>query len=81
MKRAAVTALLMFIQFGLVTLNFRYIAQGHYLGAVLTDILIASLGWSLLKRVASADTTSERIGYVIGAALGSPLGIYLTQHS
>jgi len=80
MRRAVVTAALMFIQFGVVTLNFRFIAQGHYIGAVVTDALIATLGWSLLRRVASADTTSERIGYIIGAALGSPLGIWLTKH-
>jgi len=80
MRRAVVTAVLMFIQFGVVTLNFRFIAQGHYIGAIATDALIAALGWSLLRRVASADTTSERIGYIIGAALGSPLGIWLTKH-
>jgi hypothetical protein len=78
-KRAALTAVLMFVQFGLVTLNFRFIAQAHYVGAVVTDIAIATLGWTLTKRVASADTSSERVGYIVGAALGSPLGIFLTR--
>lgn len=69
---------LMWVQFVLLSANFRYLAQANYVGAVLTDMAIAFIGWTLMKRVQEATSWRERVGYVIGAALGSATGIYFT---
>lgn len=78
MRAAAMLATMMVVQFALLTMNYRFIAHSNYVGAVATDAAIAALGWSILKRVQEATSWHERTGYVIGAALGSVIGIWLT---
>lgn len=70
---------LVWVQFLVLTINFRMIALGHIPGAVITDGIIAFLGWTLVKRIAEATTVPERCGYIIGAMLGSVSGILITR--
>lgn len=78
MRRFTTFLGLMFVQFALLAANFRFVAQAHYVGAVGTDIAIATLGWTITKRIVDATSWVDRAGYVAGAACGSMLGIWLT---
>jgi hypothetical protein len=79
MTRAALLLVLMWLNFALLTANFRAIAQARYVAAILTDVAIAICGWTLFRLIAESQHGVERVAYVIGAALGSATGIYLTR--
>ncbi len=65
-------------QYVLLVANIRYVAQGRIGPTVATDALIAVAGWYLIQWVAAAKTWQERVGYVVGAMVGSAAGILWT---
>lgn len=69
---------LMCLNYGLNAVSFRFVAKGSYLGVAVADAAIASVGFTLLRSVASAETWQERAGYIVGGVVGSMLGIWLT---
>ncbi len=71
---------LQFVNYGLIAMSIRYLTAGSYVGLGITDGLIAFWGFSIIQRVASADTRLERGGYVIGGICGSLLGLWLTRN-
>lgn len=79
MTRAALLLIAIWLQYALITVNFRAIAQARYQAAVLTDLAIACCGWTLFKLIAQSTGFLEQAGYLLGAALGSFTGIYLTR--
>jgi hypothetical protein len=67
------------VSYGLLCINFRAVAQAHYLWASLSDFAIATLGYFVLKHLAtSASTVHQWLGYAFGGVAGSILGIYLS---
>jgi ABC-type nitrate/sulfonate/bicarbonate transport system permease component len=75
--------LLMFIiqvtSYSLLCINFRAVAQAHYFWASLSDFAIATLGYFVLKHLAtSASTVHQWLGYALGGVVGSLLGIWLS---
>ena len=65
--------------YGLLCINFRAVAQAHYLWASLSDFTIATLNYFVLKHLAtSASTTHQWLGYALGGVAGSIFGIYLS---
>jgi hypothetical protein len=80
MTRALYLAALVTLQMGLITANYRAIAQARYVAAVVTEILTAILAYTLIQEVSASTALLDRIGYVAGATLGAVLGIYLTRH-
>lgn len=79
MRSAALLFTLMWVNFALLTANFRAIAQARYVAAVLTDVAIAICGWTVFRLIAESTAPLDRFGYVAGAALGSASGIWLTR--
>jgi hypothetical protein len=77
-KTAARLAGLMALNFTLIALNFRYLAVRSYIGAIATDVLIAYFGFTLFKRTQAAEGWRDRLGYVLGASVGSAIAIWLT---
>lgn len=71
-------AVIQFCSYFLLTLNYRAVAEVNYLGTLWSDILIALLTFSSIKRVAAAETHAERIGYVIGGILGAQVALFLS---
>jgi hypothetical protein len=60
-------------------MNFRAVAGAHYHEAALTDFLIASMNFFVIKKIAqSTDTFYQWVGYVVGSVIGSYVGIYLS---
>jgi hypothetical protein len=78
--RALTLGLLVWVQFILVTVNYRAIAQARYIATGVTDFLIAGLGFTLFKLIQEATSPMEVLGYSIGAVLGGISGIWLTKH-
>jgi hypothetical protein len=77
--RALVLLLLVWFQYGIVTVNYRAIAQARYVAAALTDLVIAGCGFTLFKLIADSRTSLDIVGYCVGAMLGGVTGIYLTR--
>jgi len=71
---------MMFLQWGILTVNFRAVAQGSYFWVGLADILTAALGFTILKKVQEAKTWFEMACYTVGGTLGSQVALVLCLH-
>ena len=78
-KEAAILAVIQIILYSILCINFRAVAEAHYHEAALTDFLIASMNFFVIKKIAqSTDTFYQWVGYVVGSVIGSYIGIYLS---
>lgn len=79
-NREAVT--LFFIQiilFSVLCVNFRAISQAHYHTAAISDFIVATLQFFVIKKIANAEeSTKHWFGYTLGSVVGSYLGIYIS---
>ena len=66
LRSAVVLGFLMFLNYGLNAISFRMLARGSYLGVASTDALIAWWGFTMVKRIGDAQSTSEKVGYTVG---------------
>ncbi len=79
-KNALVLAALMFVNYGLNAVSFRFIQHTSYVGVGVTDAVIAWYGFTMVQNIGKADTTLEKVGYTIGGIVGSILGLWLMVH-
>jgi hypothetical protein len=62
------------------TINLIATAQMNYLWTIVTDIAIALLGFTAIKKIAEkGDGIPKLIGFTTGAVTGSVLGIYVSK--
>jgi hypothetical protein len=80
MKRAAAMFALNFVLYLFLVWNYRAVAQARYGDAAASDMLIAMLGFTAVKRIAEATTLGERVGYILGGGAAAVVGIWLTVH-
>lgn len=80
MREFATFFAMMFFNYLLLCLNYRYVAKGSYVGTAWTDASIAALGFTVIQQVATAQTWVARAGYIFGGVLGAQLGLWLTRH-
>ena len=67
------------ILFSVLCVNFRAIASAHYHTAAISDFIIASLQFFVIKKIADSDDSVKHwIGYTLGSVVGSYLGIYIS---
>jgi len=83
MKQKVKEALLLFIiqvfLYGLLCINYRAISLIAYHQAAVTDFIIASMNFFVIKRIAqSTESLHQWIGYALGSIAGSYVGIYLS---
>lgn len=78
-RNALVLTALMTANYGLIAVSFRMLAKGSYLGVGLSDGLIAWWGFTTTKRIQTAETRLEKVGYAVGGVVGSLIGLRLTQ--
>jgi len=65
--------------YSLLCINYRAVAQAHYFWASISDFAIATLGYFVIKRIATSDNTLHQwLGYALGGVVGSIFGIYLS---
>ena len=68
------------LSFAIITINYRAVAQASYLWSILTDLIVASLSYFVVKRIAkSKDSTCQWAGFAIGSAIGTAIGIWLSK--
>jgi hypothetical protein len=79
MKRFCLFFAMQFVAYGLVTWNFRAIGKGWIGNVVLSDLLIAAIGFTLISKVAEAKDRAARFGYIAGGAAGSAASVLLTK--
>jgi hypothetical protein len=78
-KEAITLGVIQIILYSILCINFRAVAEAHYHEAALTDFLVASMNFFIIRKIAqSTDALHQWIGYVTGSVIGSYLGIYLS---
>jgi hypothetical protein len=60
--------------------NFRAVAQARIVDSVISDIILASMSFTIVKRIGDAKTKAERVGYILGGAVASALGIIISHY-
>lgn len=71
--------LMQLILYGLLCINFRAVALADYHEAAISDFIIASMNFFVIKKIASTtDSLHQWIGYSVGSLVGSYLGIYIS---
>jgi hypothetical protein len=79
LKEAITLGVIQIVLYSILCMNFRAVAGAHYHEAALTDFLIASMNFFVIKKIAqSTDTFYQWVGYVVGSVIGSYIGIYLS---
>jgi hypothetical protein len=79
LKEAIILGVIQIVLYSILCMNFRAVAEAHYHEAALTDFLIASMNFFVIKKIAqSTDTFYQWVGYVVGSVIGSYVGIYLS---
>lgn len=80
MRTFVVFFALQFTLYLLVTLNIRAIAQARSVWTILTGTLISAAQFWIIRKVGtSADNSIAWLGFVVGGAVGSFLGIWLSK--
>jgi hypothetical protein len=74
---------LFFIQitsYSILCVNYRAVADAHYHTAALSDFLIASMSFFVIRKIAqSTDAIHQWAGYALGSVIGSYLGIWVSS--
>ena len=77
-KEAIILGVIQIVLYSILCMNFRAVAEAHYHEAALTDFLVASMNFFVIRKIAqSTDAFHQWVGYVTGSVIGSDVGIYL----
>jgi hypothetical protein len=80
-KEALILFIAQMLSFSIIAINYRAVAQANYLWSILTDIIVASLSYFVVRRIAKSNCSSiaQWIGFTIGSATGTAIGIWLSK--
>lgn len=78
-RRAAIGAALQFVNYVLLTINYRAIAHEHYAFAGVTALTVSLLGGFAIKRLVKDETPWTIVGMAVGGGLADMVGIWLTR--
>lgn len=63
----------------LLVLNYRSVSQMNYLATVISDFVIASFNFFVIRKIAkSQDSFHQWLGYAVGGAIGGVLGLWIS---
>ena len=71
-------AALVFVQYGLLASDIRFVASANYLGVALANICIAINTWYLTRGIIEARRAIDRVCFVVGGTAGALLAVLLT---
>ncbi len=76
--------ILFFIQivgYALLCINYRAVGRGEYVTSAISDFMIASLTFFVIKKIADDESKSVLLwlGYALGSIVGSVLGIWISK--
>lgn len=78
-RDAAVMFCIQVVAYLLATLNFRVVQTGSYSGVAVTDALLATFGFLVVRRVARSEEAWHLwLGYMLGGVVGGVLGLALS---
>jgi len=67
------------LNYTLLVVNYRAVAQANYFWSALTDFTIASFSFFVIKKIAKSDDSLHLwLGYALGGLAGSILGIWVS---
>lgn len=79
LKEATLLFCIQICSYSLLCVNYRAVAQTQYHVAALTDFMLASMSFFIIRKIArSEDALHQWVGYVLGSVAGSYLGIYVS---
>jgi uncharacterized membrane protein YfcA len=68
------------VSYALMCINYRAVAQAHYMQSAISDFMISSLSFFVIKKIAHGqDNFHQWAGYATGSVIGSFVGIYLSK--
>jgi len=63
----------------LLVLNYRSVSQMNYMATVISDFIIASFNFFVIRKIAkSQDSFHQWLGYAVGGAIGGVLGLWIS---
>ena len=69
------------LSFAIITINYRAVAQASYAWSALTDLIVAGLSYFVVKKIAKSENTiCQWVGFAVGSAIGTIVGIWLSIH-
>lgn len=78
-KDSFILFIIQLVNYALLVINFRAVAQANYLWSALTDFTIASFSFFVIKKIAkSEDSFHLWLGYAMGGLVGSVVGIWIS---
>lgn len=78
-RSSAILFGLMMANYLLNAVSFRMLARGSYVGVGVSDAALAWWGFTMMQRVAKAETWMEQVAYTAGGIVGSLIGLRLTS--
>lgn len=79
-KEAGILFIIQVASYSFLCINYRAVAQTQYHIAAITDFVLASMSFFIIRKIArSEDALHQWIGYVLGSVTGSYLGIYISS--
>lgn len=68
------------VNYSILCINYRAVAQGQYHMSATTDFMLASLSFFVIRKIAHGDDHLHQwAGYATGGVVGSYLGIWLSK--
>ena len=71
-------ATLVFIQYGLLAADIRFVASANYACIALVNVCIAINTWHLTRGIIEARTAIDRVCFVAGGTAGALVAVLLT---
>lgn len=78
-KEALILFFIQIINYGLLCVNFRAVAQTQYNLSAVTDFTLATMSFFIIRKISKNDDTFHQwLGYALGGVAGSYSGIYIS---
>lgn len=79
-RLAAILFTTQVFMYGLITYNYRMIAQARVAESLLSDFIIGAVNFALIRKIASSgDQVIPWAGYAFGGVVGTYLGILISK--
>jgi uncharacterized membrane protein YfcA len=79
LKEASVLFFIQILSYSIWCINFRAVADTHYHTAAVSDFLIASIQFFVIRKIAHGqDQFHQWAGYALGSVVGSYVGIWIS---
>jgi len=79
-KTAIHLFIMTFIQYAVLTFNIRAVAVSNYFALAATDLIIAMLGFTILKKIEQAEGPIDMMGYAIGGTIGAQFAMFFGNY-